>query len=89
MEFQTGARIAYFRCIATAVSGFATGMAPIMSVEVARRTLSDHLRPEADELEDMLKQVGMGEQCMVEALFILLPVEKTIGKPVQIVQQGV
>jgi chemotaxis protein MotA len=62
MEFQTTARLAYFRCIATAVSGFATGMAPIMAVEVARRTLSDHLRPEADELENMLKQVSMGEK---------------------------
>ena len=62
MEFQMGAQMCYYRCIAASVSGFATGMAPIMSVEVARRTLSDHLRPEADELEEMLKQVGSGEK---------------------------
>jgi chemotaxis protein MotA len=67
MEFMSAAKLSYFRCIATAVSGFATGMAPIMAVEVARRTLSEHLRPDADELEIMLKQVGMGEKTPVNA----------------------
>lgn len=62
MEFLEGARLAYYRCIATAVVGFANGMAPIMAIETARRSLADYLRPTADELEVMLKQVTIGEK---------------------------
>ncbi|MBP9901002.1 MAG: flagellar motor stator protein MotA [Verrucomicrobia subdivision 3 bacterium] len=50
--------LAYFRCIATAVVGFANGMAPIMAIEVARRGLSSELKPTADELETVLKSLN-------------------------------
>ncbi|HYE32422.1 MAG TPA: flagellar motor stator protein MotA [Methylomirabilota bacterium] len=58
MEFVGASEMAYSRCIAASVVGFANGMAPIMAVELARRTLSSELRPGADELELMLKSVG-------------------------------
>ena len=45
----------YFRCILQAVSGFAKGLAPLMAVEVARRSLDSTVQPAADELETILK----------------------------------
>lgn len=61
MTFVGMAELAYYRCIATSVIGFANGMAPVMAVEVARRGLSSELKPTADELENMLKSVGGGK----------------------------
>jgi chemotaxis protein MotA len=58
MEFIGEAEIAYSRCIAASVVGFANGMAPIMAVEMARRGLESDLRPSADELEALLKGIG-------------------------------
>jgi chemotaxis protein MotA len=58
MEFVGEAEMAYSKCIAASVVGFANGMAPIMAVEMARRGLESDLRPSADELEAMLKGVG-------------------------------
>jgi flagellar motor component MotA len=58
IEFVNHAHMAYLRCIATAVTGFANGMAPIMAIEVARRGLSADVKPAADALEAMLKSVG-------------------------------
>jgi chemotaxis protein MotA len=58
MEFIGQAEMAYSRCIASSVVGFANGMAPIMAVEMARRGLDSDVRPSADDLEKMLKQVG-------------------------------
>jgi len=55
LTFTNVAEMAYARCIATAIIGFASGMAPIMAVEVARRGLSSEVKPGADELEAMLK----------------------------------
>jgi chemotaxis protein MotA len=55
MTFLSASEMAYSRCIATAVVGFAAGMAPIMAVEMARRGLSSEVKPEADELETLLK----------------------------------
>jgi len=60
MEFNVIARLAYFRCISASVVSFASGMAPGMAVEVARRGLSEDLRPKADELEAMLKGLNAG-----------------------------
>jgi len=45
----------YFRCILQAVAGFAKGLAPLMAVEVARRSLDSTVQPGADELESILK----------------------------------
>lgn len=57
MEFISAAKHAYIRAIATAVVGFANGMAPLMAVEVARRGLSSDVKPDAAELEARLKTV--------------------------------
>ena len=58
MEFVGESEMAYSRCIAASVVGFANGMAPLMAVEVARRGLSSELRPTAEQLEAMLKGLG-------------------------------
>jgi len=43
------------RCIMSAVSGFAKGLAPLTAVEVARRSLDSTVQPGSDELETTLK----------------------------------
>ena len=48
----------YFVGIMKGVSAFATGMAPIMAVELARRAFDHAVQPPADELEQMLKGIG-------------------------------
>jgi chemotaxis protein MotA len=58
LEFLNNAEIVYTKCIASAVIGFATGMAPIMAVEVSRRGLGSDVRPNAEELEAMLKALS-------------------------------
>jgi chemotaxis protein MotA len=58
MEFVGAAELAYTQCIAASVVGFASGMAPIMAVEVARRGLSSDVRPSAEQLEIMLKNLN-------------------------------
>lgn len=58
IDFINQAEIAYTKCIAASVVGFATGMAPIMAVEIARRGLSSDVRPSAEDLEAMLKALG-------------------------------
>jgi chemotaxis protein MotA len=55
MDFINRAEMAFIRCIAASVIGFANGMSPIMAVEVARRGLSSEVKPTADDLETMLK----------------------------------
>lgn len=58
MEFVNMAEMAYMRCIATSVIGFANGMSPIMAIEVARRGLSSEVKPSSDGLEAMLKSLN-------------------------------
>jgi chemotaxis protein MotA len=58
IEFMNLARMAYIRCIASSVIGFAGGMSPIMAVEVARRGLPSEVKPSADGLEIMLKALN-------------------------------
>lgn len=55
MEIMGEVETEFSRCIATSVVGFANGMAPIMAVEVARRGLSRHVRPDGESFEQMLK----------------------------------
>lgn len=55
MEFICESEMDYSRCMASAIISFASGMAPIMAVEVARRSLPSDVKPSADELETMLK----------------------------------
>ena len=56
MAFVGNSEIAFFRTISNAVVGFANGMAPIMAIEVARRGLTSDVKPNADDLEKMLKE---------------------------------
>ena len=58
MHFNGSAEIGYYRTLTKAVSGFATGMAPMMALEVARRGLPGDVKPTAEELETMLKAVS-------------------------------
>jgi chemotaxis protein MotA len=58
LEFVSAAKHTYTKCISSAVVGFATGMAPIMAVEVARRGLSSDVRPSSQELEVMMKALS-------------------------------
>ncbi len=53
--------IKFFNCMATAISSFARGLAPIMAIEIARRSLDPTLTPGADELEQELKQALSGK----------------------------
>jgi chemotaxis protein MotA len=57
IQSMNDASIAYLRCTATAIAGFAKGMAPITAIEVARRTVSHDCQPGADELEELLKTI--------------------------------
>ncbi len=59
IEFVNAAKLAYIRCIAAAVLAFANGMAPVVAIEVARRGLSQDVKPDADYLEAMLKSVNI------------------------------
>ncbi len=60
MEFVGASHMAYSKCIAAMIVGFANGMAPMMAIEMARRGLSSELRPTADELEALLKSASAG-----------------------------
>jgi hypothetical protein len=42
------------------VSGFATGLSPIMAVEIGRRSLDKQIQPTADELEEQCKDAAKG-----------------------------
>ena len=48
----------YFNIMQQAISGFAKGLAPLMAIEIARRSLSSEVQPDADELENTLKGLG-------------------------------
>lgn len=57
IQSVNSSEIAFLRCIATAISGFAKGMAPITAIEVARRTVRHDCQPGGDELEEILKSI--------------------------------
>ena len=48
-----GQEMLYYRIVERTVSGFATGLSPIMAVEIGRRSLDKQIQPTADELEEM------------------------------------
>ena len=50
----------YYRIVERCVSGFATGLSPIMAVEIGRRSLDKQIQPSADELEEKCKSAGQG-----------------------------
>ena len=59
LEFVTASELEYIKCIASCVTGFAGGMAPVTAVELGRRGLSSELRPTAEEMEEMFKSVKL------------------------------
>jgi chemotaxis protein MotA len=58
MDFNNVAGLSYIRCIASSITGFVNGMAPMMAIEMARRSLGSEVRPNADEMETMLKSLS-------------------------------
>jgi len=55
IEFGNEAEENYYICMSRAIGAFARGLAPIMAVELARRSLEAGLVPNADDLENILK----------------------------------
>lgn len=55
IEGNNANEMRYYDCMATAITSFASGFAPLMAVEIARRGLESHVKPGADELEEMLR----------------------------------
>ena len=55
---QTDAQ--YLRCVLIAVASFAKGLAPLTSVEIARRSLDSSVQPGGEELETTLKGMPTG-----------------------------
>lgn len=55
IRFNEEADSKYYHCMATAIAAFARGLAPIMAIELARRSLDATLAPSSEELEQMLK----------------------------------
>ncbi len=58
IAFYNFASMAYMKCISSSIIGFVSGMAPMMAVEMARRTLGSDVRPSAEALETMLKSIA-------------------------------
>jgi chemotaxis protein MotA len=50
----------YYHIVERSVSGFATGLSPIMAVEIGRRSLDNLIQPSADELEEKCKDAAKG-----------------------------
>jgi chemotaxis protein MotA len=55
IKFNDESTVQYYNCMATALSAYARGLAPIMAIELARRNVDAKLLPDADELEQTLK----------------------------------
>jgi chemotaxis protein MotA len=58
ITFMHKAEFAYFKTMSKAIAGFAKGLAPIMAVEIARRSLEKNVQPDAEELERTLKSLN-------------------------------
>lgn len=55
IEFGNEAEETYYICMSRSIGAFARGLAPIMAVELARRSLESSMVPSADDLENILK----------------------------------
>jgi chemotaxis protein MotA len=55
LEFMGESEMAYFKSIATIITGFVNDMPPKVAIELARRGLSSDMRPSQAELEALLK----------------------------------
>lgn len=61
IEFYNHEELSYLKCIKEAVVSFANGLPPLVAAEVGRRMLDEEVRPNATELETMLKTMGQGK----------------------------
>tara|TARA_B100000965_G_scaffold404134_1_gene434050 strand:- start:607 stop:1470 length:864 start_codon:yes stop_codon:yes gene_type:complete len=61
IQFNEEAHLMYYKVIAQSVTGFTKGLAPIMAIEVARRTLGKAVDIGSDELEQILKALNNKE----------------------------
>jgi len=57
MGFIHQSKMDFLKCISSAVVSFTTGSAPAMAIETARRGVNSNLRPEAEELEKLMKSI--------------------------------
>jgi len=57
IQFLHKTEFLYYNTISRAVSAFAKGLAPLMAIEIARRSLEKSVQPRADELEAILKNI--------------------------------
>lgn len=60
IEFGNEAEETYYICMSRSIGAFARGLAPIMAVELARRSLEASMVPSADDLENILKSATSG-----------------------------
>ncbi len=60
ISLNQGQEFLYFRIVERSVTGFATGLSPIMAVEIGRRSLDREVQPTADELEVQCKEAAKG-----------------------------
>lgn len=60
MHMLEEGHLLYFEVMSKALIGFAKGLAPIMAIEIARRTLGKEISVGADELEAQLKALASG-----------------------------
>jgi chemotaxis protein MotA len=60
IQLNQGQEFLYFRIVERSVTGFATGLSPIMAVEIGRRSLDSGIQPTADELEEQCKEAAKG-----------------------------
>ena len=60
VSLNQGQEMLYYRIVERTVSGFATGLSPIMAVEIVRRSLDKQIQPTADELEEKCKDAAKG-----------------------------
>ena len=60
VQLNQGQEMLYYRIVERSVSGFATGLSPIMAVEIGRRSLDKQIQPTADELEEKCKDAAKG-----------------------------
>lgn len=58
VTFNQKNKFKYYSIIANSICSFAKGTAPLMAIEVSRRSLEKSVQPAADELEEMLKNIG-------------------------------
>tara|TARA_B100001248_G_scaffold261923_1_gene255046 strand:- start:81851 stop:82711 length:861 start_codon:yes stop_codon:yes gene_type:complete len=57
IQLNNKMKFMYYNVLAGAITSFAQGLAPLMAIEIARRSLDKCVQPEADELENILKEI--------------------------------